>query len=702
MKEENEITPQARHDIEELARKIGRYRSGTMDSEAFRLFRLARGIYGQRQDGVHMVRIKLPFGRINPGQLIRIAELSEEYGHSNLHITTRQDIQLHYVKLDNTSALWRKLEEKGLTLREACGNTIRNLTASPYAGIDPEEPFDVSPYAKATFEYFLRNPICQQLGRKFKITFSSSDRDAAYTFMHDLGFIPKVKHVDGKVKRGFKVLLAGGLGAQPFLAKEVVDFMPEEDIIPFAEACIRIFDRYGERTKRHKARLKYLLEEMGLDRFLELVHEEWIALGVKSFPIDHQDFLATPIPKITEREEVEPADPVMFEKWISKNVIPQKQENFLSVQIRVPLGDLSSKKAFKLADTIRKYASDDIRLTVNQGILLKFVHPDHLPALYNELYNIGLSGIGFNSIYDITACPGTVTCNLGIASATGLATELERVLKDEYADIDYDQNIRIKISGCMNGCAHHSIAEIGFHGMSMKFGAYVLPAMQVLLGGGPKGDGLGRVAEKIIRLPAKRIPDALRYILKEYEEKCNEGELFNDFFDRLGKNSFYELLKSLGEIKEISQEDLLDWGTAAPYKKEIGIGECAVPMADLVSSVLDEIKETINLAFIASKDEQWVEAIYFAYSIFINSAKAALLSKGIPTSSQHSILSKFDEAGNAGTLFKLENDVSLCDHVLRINRNEPSSKFTDLYLTDAITFYKMVREFRDAELTEIN
>ena len=278
--------PIVQKDIIELEKKIRLFREGQVHEEKFRSLRLARGIYGQRQPGVQMVRIKLPHGRLTIKQLLRISDVSDNFATGNLHITTRQDIQIHFVSLDRTPELWAELEKDSITVREACGNTVRNITGSPMAGIDPNEPFDITPYAHAFFEYLLRNPICQDMGRKFKIAFSSSEKDTAYAFMHDLGFIPKIKIENGEEVRGFKVVLGGGLGSQPHIAEPVTEFMHEDLLIPFSESVIRIFDRYGERAKRHKARLKYLIQDIGKDAFLELAEKERAALKVKTYKIN--------------------------------------------------------------------------------------------------------------------------------------------------------------------------------------------------------------------------------------------------------------------------------------------------------------------------------------------------------------------------------------------------------------------------------
>lgn len=693
------IDKKALRDILDLDNKITMFQSGKLDSEAFRAFRLTRGVYGQRQDGVNMIRIKLPIGRLTPDQLTRIADISDKFASSNLHITTRQDIQLHYVKLTDAPQLWASLEEKGITLREACGNTIRNLTASPFAGIDPDEPFDVSPYANTVFKYFLRNPVCQQLGRKFKIAFSSSDKDAAFAFIHDIGLIPKIKIDSDIEKRGFKIVLAGGLGAQPFLAHRVFDFIEENQLIPFIEACLRIFDRYGERTKRHKARLKYLINDIGIDKFLELVSDERKAISTQSYAIPLNDYFKPAIPKVKVFESMLISDRVKFEKWKSTNVFRQKQQEFLAVQIKLTAGDLHSDTARALAKIVKQYASDDIRLTVNQGIILKYVRENAIESLFTSLNEIGLAEPGFDTLHDITACPGTDTCNLGIASSVGLAKELERVLKTEYDDILYRKDLKIKISGCMNGCGHHAVANIGFHAMSMKVGKYVLPAMQVMLAGGPTGDGNGVMAEKIIKLASKKIPDAVRLILNDFRAMALPDELFNTYYRRQGKNYFYTFLKPLGEINEISQDLFLDWGHQKQYETLIGIGECAVPMVDMVSLVIEEVKETRQRAEEAYREGAWVESIYYSYTALVNTAKALLLTKDVPCNTHSAVINNFDKYFTENGELALE--VNFKEMVLQINQYEPKALFAESYSSQATLFYDLVNAFRNKQLESI-
>ena len=691
--------PKAVKDILELHEKITLFQQGKLDGEKFRAFRLARGVYGQRQDGYQMIRIKLPFGRLNPEQLVRIADLSEIYGNGNLHATTRQDIQLHYVKLADAPQLWARLEEKDITLREACGNTIRNLTASYMAGIDPEEPFDVSPYASAMFRYFLRNPVCQELGRKFKIAFASSEKDSAFAFIHDLGLIPRIREVNGRQQRGFKVVMGGGLGAQPFLAQEVHEFLEEDQLIPFTEAVIRIFDRYGERVRRHKARLKYLINDLGLEAFLELVEGERKAIRRKVYKVNHDDILPS-LPPVVQSEDfaAEPCDQNKYRQWLGLNTFEQKQPGYFGVQIKLPLGDLKPDKARGLASVAQRYASNDIRVTVNQGFLLKFVPQAWLPAIFNALNELELAEPGFDSLHDITACPGTDTCNLGIASSMGLATELERLLQTEFPDLVDDPALRIKISGCMNACGHHTIANIGFHGMSLKEGSYVLPAMQVLLGGGPLGSGRGRLADKVIKLASKKVPEAVRVLLSDYKNSRLTGETFNDYYDRQGKNYFYLLLKPLSILGEITQDHLLDWGTQEQYKTAIGVGECAGALVDMVAIVLEETMERLQKASESYAENEWVDSIYYSYNTYIHAGKALLLMKELPCNTQYSVLNNFEKHFVETGL--LDVGGSYKEKVLQINKNEPDEAFAAAYMAGATAFLKKVQETRALWLAE--
>jgi sulfite reductase (ferredoxin) len=418
--------PIVQKDIIDLEKKIREFREGKIHDEKFRSLRLARGIYGQRQPGVQMIRIKLPFGKVSFKQILRIADISDEYASSNLHLTTRQDIQIHYVSLDRTPELWAKLEQDDITLREACGNTVRNVTASSTAGIDPNEPFDVSPYAHATFKYFLRNPICQEMGRKFKIAFSATEADSAFTYIHDLGFIPKVQVKEGKEIRGFKVLFGGGLGAQPSIAHAINDFLHEDELIPYIEATLRVFDRHGERTNRNKARMKFLVAKLGLEEVLRLIEEEKVAIRFKKFVIDRDTIALPEIPEVNSLPEAQITDQFQYQRWLDTNVFEQKQEGFYGVYIKVTTGDIPTAKARKFIAAISGLVADEIRITINQGLLLKFARKEALPLLFERLKELDFVKPGFDSVGDVTTCPGTDTCNLGISNSTELARVLGR------------------------------------------------------------------------------------------------------------------------------------------------------------------------------------------------------------------------------------------------------------------------------------
>ncbi|MHC0440031.1 HEPN domain-containing protein [Flavobacterium sp. 3-210] len=683
--------PVVQKEIIELEKKIHLFRGGKIDDERFRSLRLARGIYGQRQEGVQMIRIKLPYGKVTSEQLVRITQVSDEYSTGRLHITTRQDIQIHYVSLDRTPELWADLAKDDITLREACGNTVRNITGSELAGVDVNEPFDVSPYAHGLFQYLLRNPICQEMGRKFKISFSSSDEDTALSYLHDLGFIPKIK--DGQ--RGFKIMFGGGLGSQPAHAELLSEFVPVNEIIPTAEGIIRIFDRYGERAKRMKARMKFLIKEMGKDAFLDLVEKEKKAIAFETYEIDTNAFDG-PIPEpLLEVPQVTIEDTEAYEAWKKSNVIKQKQDGYYAIGIKVLLGDFYTDKARLLAALIKNYAANELRFSLRQNIVIRHVKEENLPFFYQELAKLDFVQLGYNSVGDITACPGTDTCNLGIASSTGIAEELERVLTAEYPQYLNNREIEIKISGCMNACGQHNMSAIGFQGMSINSGKLVAPALQVLLGGGRLGNGAGRFADKVIKVPSRRGPDALRTILNDFDANGN-GQKFLDYYDTKGEKYFYEILKPYADVTNLTEADFVDWGNADNYVKAVGVGECAGVVIDLVATLLFEAKEKLILAQESFDEKKWSDAIYHAYAGFVNGAKALLLSENQKTNHHAGIVDLFD------TVFiennKIELNSTFKDLVYQINKNEPSEAFAKDYIAQAVVFFDKIETFRAQEL----
>jgi sulfite reductase (ferredoxin) len=679
--------PIVEKDIIELANKIELFHNGKIDEEKFRSLRLARGVYGQRQQGVQMIRIKLPYGKVTAKQLLRIADVSDEYSTGRLHITTRQDIQIHYVDLNRTPQLWAELEKDEVTLREACGNTVRNITASETAGIDINEPFDVSPYADTVFKYFLRNPICQEMGRKFKVSFSASDADTGLGYMHDLGFIAKIQDD----VRGFKVLIGGGLGSQPRHADVLYEFLETEKIIPVIEGVLRIFDRHGERKSRAKARLKFLLKDIGLEAFVKLVEDEQNALPNAIVPIDVSTY-TTSTPVTIEAPELTIEDTEAFNLWKNTNVIKQKQDGYYAIGIKVLLGDIYTDKARLLANLVNDFAAGELRLSLRQNILIPFVKEELLPYFYVQLNKLGFTEIGYNKAVDITACPGTDTCNLGIASSTGIAVELERVIKTEYPQYQNNQDLVIKISGCMNACGQHTMANIGFQGMSVHTkDKLVAPALQVLLGGGNLGNGKGIFADKVVKVPSKRGPEALRRILNDFENA--NGLSFVDYYSQQGKKYFYDLLKDLSNVDNLTQDDFIDWGNEEKYEKAIGIGECAGVVIDLVATLFLESEEKIAKAKEELQNEIFSNAIYHAYSSMINSAKAILLADSVNTNTQAKIISDFQEQYVATG--KVELGVSFEDLVYQIRAYAPTKEFATNFISNALQFLNELKTYRE-------
>ena len=686
--------PIVEKDIIELADKIAQFNNLQIDEEKFRSLRLARGVYGQRQAGVQMIRIKLPFGKVMSNQLRRIADVSDEYSRGRLHITTRQDIQIHYVDLQRTPELWAELERDDVTLREACGNVVRNVTASETAGIDVKEPFDVSPYADALFKFFLRNPICQEMGRKFKVSFSATDEDTGLSYLHDLGYIAKIENGI----RGFKVMVAGGLGSQPRHAEVLYDFLPSDKIIPVMEGVLRVFDRFGERKSRAKARMKFLLKDIGLDAFRNLIEEEQKAIEFKTVGIDADSYVPSK-PISVKAPQVEIKDQVAFDLWKSTNLIPQKQEGYVAIGIKVLLGDFYTDKARLLADLVDNYAAKEIRLTLRQNIVIPFVKLDLVPLFYTELEKLGFVAAGYNKAVDITACPGTDTCNLGIASSTGIAAELEKVIAAEYPQYLKNADLVIKISGCMNACGQHNMANIGFQGMTVRTSEKLIaPALQVLLGGGNFGNGNGTFADKVVKVPSKRGPEALRRILNDFEANAN-GKQFVDYYKVTGERYFYDLLNDLQDVTNLTQEDFIDWGEEDKYVKEIGIGECAGVVIDLIATLFLESEEKIDNAKEAYENGVYSGAIYYAYQSLVNSAKASLLAEDKKTNNQATIISQFDEVFISSE--KIDLGTSFADLIYQINKFAPTKEFAEKYIKDASRFLQKVRAFREAETTVV-
>ncbi len=674
-------------DIAQLAEKIQLFQEGKIDPEKFRALRLARGVYGQRQQGVNMVRIKVPHGKLSFVQLRRLADLSDEYSTGNLHLTTRQDVQFHFVSLDRTPQLWAELERDELTLREACGNTVRNITGSVLAGIDPNEPFDITPYANALFRHFLRNPIQQDLGRKIKISFSSSDNDTAISFIHDLGFIPKVEIIDGKITRGFKVLLGGGLGAQPIPAHIAFEFLPVDELIPFSEALIRVFDRHGERNNRQKARLKYLVAKLGIEEVLRLTEIEKGALLHTKQKIEVAE---ESTPKVLQQAftTFRVTNDEKFQAWKSANTFEQKQQGWYGVFVKIPQGNILSDRVRVFATIAEKYAADDVRVTIGQSLLLRYVHETALPALYRELNPNSFAEVGANAFADITSCPGTDTCNLAISNSTSVSAALENVIQTEFQQFAAQKDLSIKISGCMNSCGQHAVASIGFHGSSVKSGNDVVPALQLLLGGGISGNGEGRIADKILKFPSKRATAVLRTLLADFSQLKYQSEDFIAYYDRKGKDYFYQLLKAFSSTHDVKAQEFIDWGQEERYATAIGIGECAGVKIDLTATLLFEAKDALQAAHENFSAGRYNDATYKAYNAFIHAAKALLLKRDVQVNTQHGIIHDFDKH------FQLELliPVTFKELVTQISLNKPEKEFAIKYINEARLFLDSIPE----------
>lgn len=684
-------------DIAHLAEKIQLFQEGKIDPEKFRALRLARGVYGQRQQGVNMVRIKVPHGKLSFAQLRRLADLSDEYSTGNLHLTTRQDVQFHFVSLDRTPQLWTELERDELTLREACGNTVRNITASVLAGIDPQEPFDVTPYADALFRHFLRNPVQQDLGRKIKISFSSSDNDTAVSFIHDLGFIPKVEIIQGKITRGFKVLLGGGLGAQPIPAQVAFEFLPADELIPFSEALIRVFDRHGERNNRQKARLKYLVAKLGLEEVLRLAEQEKAALlhikqkvefTEESTPVIPQQTFTTF--RVTNNEK--------YLAWKNANTFEQKQQGWYGVYVKIPQGNILSDRVRTFSTIAEKYAADDVRVTIGQSLLLRFVHESALPALFRELSAKSFAENGANAFADITSCPGTDTCNLAISNSTGVSAVLENIIQNEFPQLANLKDLSVKISGCMNSCGQHAIASIGFHGSSVKSGKDVVPALQLLLGGGISGNGEGRIADKILKFPSKRATAVLRTLLVDFTHQKNSTESFVAYYGRKGKDYFYQLLKAFSVTTNVTNDEFIDWGHESPYETKIGVGECAGVKIDLTATLLLEAHEALKAADENFANGRYADAAFKAYNAFIHAAKALLLKRDIQVNTQHGIIYDFDKHYQLELLIP----VRFKELVTQISTNKPEKSFAIKYINEAHLFLGFVPDLEKQTEFEIN
>lgn len=565
------LNPVVEAELKAFEDMIDKLENGEIDSEDFKKFRLENGVYGIRgSTDTHMVRIKIRFGKILPEQLEVIAHLVETYTPNKLaHITTRQDIQMHYIHRKKLPQILRYINACGLTTREACGNTVRNVTCCPYTGVSKTQIFDVEPYADAVSAYHLRNPINQNLPRKFKITFESCSVDHAYVLIHDLGFIARIK--DGV--KGFKVFVGGGLGPTPQVAWLLEDFIPAKDVFFVTEAVLRIFDRYGERRDRNRARIKFLIRKWGIEEFKKVYSEEFkIAKLTSSGRITNMlNYISNynyekPDTKIIIEEPIEG-----YDLFLKTNVVEQNQDEYVSVIVRCLHGDITPEGLRKVAEISRNIGAT-IRTVITQNLVLRWVHKKNLPYVYNELKKAGLATPKAHTIADITRCPGADSCNLAFTRSKGLSQYLSELFENGMYKEEL-KNIRIKISGCFNSCGQHHTADIGFYGTSKKYGDKEVPQYVMLIGGVINFDNT-KFAKPVMQIPAINIKPAVKKLLDYYIEKRNQDEKLPAFIDRVGIDEIKNLLGEFAEIKD-SPEYFKDLGVDKEFSVMLGKGECA-------------------------------------------------------------------------------------------------------------------------------
>ena len=565
-------------EITRFEERVHQLRRGEITEEQFRPFRLKHGTYGQRQAGVQMLRVKIAAGVLKASQLRELARIADEYSTGRGHLTTRENLQFHFVKLENVPAAMRLLADCGLTTREACGNTVRNVTACPLAGICPGEVFDVTPYALGVSRYLLRHPDFHDLPRKFKIAFSgcADDGDCAVAGIHDLGLIAQVRGSNGSGHRGFKVLVGGGLGSLPTESAVLTDFLPEEELLPTIEAVLRVFLETGNRKNKFKARLKFVLREKGIQELRRLIFEK---RTTSQAPAEVFTVVSPILPALVNISPAtltltldQAASDSAYDRWAEHNLMQQRQPNYGAIWIKLPAGTLYSRQMRGLADLLERHDLTGVRLASNQDLVIPWVPLGLVRAIYDGLVGLGLAVPEARTISDVTGCPGATTCNLGITRSLTLADELSRALEG-YADPEI-KKLRIKISGCPNSCGQHHIADIGFYGNVRKIGNQQAPYYQLLLGGKVSADGV-RFGRQIMAVPARPIPALLRELLSFYKQDRRPGEPFSSWVWRTPDKAVVERLQPFLEVTSSTEDVFLDWGDTETFSLKLGRGECA-------------------------------------------------------------------------------------------------------------------------------
>ncbi len=579
------VIPILEREFDDFDTESIRFLKGELEDDEFIKFRLKQGVYGQRQADVQMIRVKLPMGGVTPDQLDAFAEVIERYVPLRKgHITTRQNIQMHHVPLPDAAKLIRELGDAGLSSREGCGNTMRNVTGDPRAGTLQDELFDITPYAGAYVRYFVRHPTTQAMPRKVKTAFTASDEDNAITRIHDMAFVPRVR--DGV--RGVEIRVGGGTSIMPRLAPTLYEFVELDngDYLKVTEACMRIFDRQEWlRANRARARIKVLVDKIGIDAFREQVEEElegdWVAerdFSLDGILFDHDEQAnvpaAAPVSGGAPNGDSRP-----FDHFVQSNVQPQRQAGFSTVEVKVQRGDLMPEQLRGLGQLMRDFTGGYARTTVHQNLVLRWVRDGSIYELWRRLSELGLGEAGADEITDVVSCPGTDSCKLGITSSMGLNEAVkERLVGMDISD-ELTRRMHVKMSGCPNGCGQHHIADIGFYGASIKVGEHTLPAYIPHVGGSYEG-GEVRYGQRLkSRLPAKRVPEAVERWVRFYEAARLDGEQFGAFVERVGTKEFEAQVKDLTLPVEFSLENMsyfVDWARSGPFEVQRGEGECAV------------------------------------------------------------------------------------------------------------------------------
>jgi sulfite reductase beta subunit-like hemoprotein len=578
------VIPILQREFDDFDNEAEKFLGGETEETEFIGFRLKQGVYGQRQADVQMIRVKLPFGGITPEQMETFADVIEKYAPLNKgHITTRQNIQMHHIPLRDAAALIREISDAGLSSREGCGNTVRNVTADPWAGVCHDETFDPTPYAGAYVRYFVRHPTTQLMPRKVKTAFTGSDTDRALTGIHDVAFISRER--DGV--KGFEMRIGGGTSIMPRIAPTLIDFVRADDgeYLKYTEAVLRIFDRQDWlRANRARARIKVLVDKIGIEAMRELVEEElqgdWVA---------ERDFDPEPRLFLHDEEGNAPATPhtygspngdgAEFLRFRAANVEPQRQEGFSAVQVKVDRGDLTPEQFRGLANIMREYSGGYARTTVHQNLVLRWVRDEAVYDVWRRLGELGLGDSGADQINDVVSCPGTDSCKLGITSSMGLNRAVSERIEAMNITDPLMRGIHIKMSGCPNGCSQHHIGNIGFYGASIKVGEHTIPAYVAHIGGNYEGGEVVYGTRLKVRLPAKRVPEAVERWIRKYEAEREDGEVFNAYAARIGTKEFEEAVRDLAMPVEFgldTMNEFIDWTKKVPFQVIRGEGECAV------------------------------------------------------------------------------------------------------------------------------